>query len=329
MSTSSAPKKTRTLIVRRTQPLEAEKPKKQIVVARSPRPGEEFAAPVPNFARVKGVRRDAAGRPIDRSLLGAVEVFEEVEADEAPDPYVAEQASSGAPQTEPLTPSEAAPPSAAAASSSRASSKPASVDPSVEKLRYLGRLKTGMTAAEQATKDEAREEAEYAEQLPASERFSLDRDGKVMARWQERQKDWERLQRGLARKMGKEPSTMMMADSSDFRERLEEYQTVLASVPLHERNLGTLWEMSLRNGGTRLVPIGNIFSGLFCPVSADVPLPRVVRRPKLPGGQAALLLPAAPGKSWRDDHGPRGQKTAPAEALAGRAAARDHAGHKQ
>ena len=283
--------------------MEPEKSMKQIVVARAPRPGEELLPPVQDAGapvRVKGVRRDAAGRPIERSILGTVDVFSDVEADEAPDPYVTEPLAS----KEPAIPSEASGARGlpAATVGSRVGSKPGTADPSAERLRYLGRLKTGMTAAEQATKEEAREEAEYEEQLPASERFSLDRDGKVMAQWQERQKDWERLQRGLARKMGRDPSKMMMADSNDFRERLEEYQTVLASVPLHERSLGTMWERSLRNGGTRLVPVGNIFSGLFCPVSSDVKLPRVVRRPKLSNAHGSAMPPAPPGKSWRDDH---------------------------
>lgn len=300
---SSMKKKTRTLVVRRSQPIEPEKSMKQIVVSRAPRPGEELLPPVQDSGapvRVKGVRRDAAGRPIERSILGTAEVFSDVEADEAPDPYVTETLVPEEPTIPPEATSARAP--SAATVSSRVGSKPGTADPSAERMRYLGRLKTGITAAEQATKEEAREEAAHAEQLPASERFSLDRDGKVMAQWQERQKDWERLQRGLARKMGRDPSKMMMADSNDFRERLEEYQTVLASVPLHERSLGTLWERSLRNGGTRLVPVGNIFSGLFCPVSSDVKLPRVVRRPKLPNANGLGMPPAPPGKSWRDDH---------------------------
>jgi hypothetical protein len=29
---------------------------------------------------------------------------------------------------------------------------------------------------------------------------------------------------------------------------------------------GVLWEISLRNNWTRYVPVGNMFSGLYCPV---------------------------------------------------------------
>ena len=98
---------------------------------------------------------------------------------------------------------------------------------------------------------------------------------------------------------------MLMGESNDFREKSEEYQTVLAAVPENERNLGAQWEMSLRNQGSRLVPIGNIFSGLFCPLKADVPMPKVIRRPK-PGRAGEVQPPAPPVsgiqvKTWRED----------------------------
>merc|ERR1711968_176782 len=44
------------------------------------------------------------------------------------------------------------------------------------------------------------------------------------------------------------------------------------------------WLMSLRGEGTRYVPVGNIFSGLFCPVHEDTYVnPEVIRRPDIPG----------------------------------------------
>jgi len=160
----------------------------------------------------------------------------------------------------------------------------------------MGKLKVLLTQKEEVLEDEMRQEEAQTNLLLPGDQITAGRDTKVMARWQERQRDWERLQQNIALKMGKDPAKMMMAGNNEFRERLEEYQTVLASVPLHDRNIGAMWEMSLRNGGTRLVPIGNIFSGLFCPLRADVPLPKVIRRPALP------TPPSGGAKTWRDDN---------------------------
>jgi len=209
------------------------------------------------------------------------EVYGSTDGDARP-----EEAATGD-QTEPNTPAPVA------------RSKPSTADPFVERQKYLGRLKHSIAAASSAQAEDIRAEAEYVAQLPPSERFNAGRDGKVMARWQERQRDWERLQQSIASQLGNDPSKLLMADSNEYRERVEEYQTVQAAVPLHERNLGNLWEMSLRNGGSRLIPVGNIFSGLFCPLKADIPLPKIVRRPGKHGND---VPPPPPGKTWRDDH---------------------------
>lgn len=196
---------------------------------------------------------------------------------------------------EPLSPSEPnspAPPARAAEPSVR-SVDPA--DPTGERLLYFGRLKVGLEKEELATTEEARtEEAKSALMIP-SERLMQGKDHRVMARWLERQRDWERLQHNIAEKLGRDETKMLMNESNDFRERFEEYELLQAAVPPQERNQGTMWEMSLRNGGTRLIPIGNIFSGLFCPLKAEVPVPKVIRRPRL------ALAPQHTGKTWRND----------------------------
>ena len=72
-----------------------------------------------------------------------------------------------------------------------------------------------------------------------------------MARWKERQLDWKRLQRNIARKHNLNQSLMMMSESNEFREKAEEYQVIQAAIPAHERYGAAYWEMSLRDQGAR------------------------------------------------------------------------------
>ena len=248
---------------------------------------------------MQGIRRDAQGHPLARSILGNVEMFEEVEAAET-EPELS--------FTDPVPQTSAPVTDAASAAPSHRSSTRSRADPAVERQKYLGRLKMAMSHSDKVRVEEKARDQELLDMLPISEKFALNSDGKVMARWKERQKDWERLQRNIAMRMGKDSSKMLMGESNDFREKAEEYQTVLAAVPANERNTGAQWEMSLRNQGSRLVPIGNIFSGLFCPLKAEVPMPKVIRRPRLERA-SNTRQPPPPGtgngilvKTWRDDH---------------------------
>jgi 3-phosphoglycerate kinase len=238
--------------------------------------------------------------------LGTAEVFQEVEAIEAPDMSFIDAADQPQDQHAPSEPNSPAPMASSLAGSRGSTPRQGTTkqpDPALERQKYIGKLKALLTQKEKVREDEMRQEDEQMTLMLPGDRINAGRETKVMARWQERQRDWERLQHRIAQKMGKDPAKMMMAGNNEFRERLEEYQTVLAAVPLHERNIGAMWEMSLREGGSRLVPIGNIFSGLFCPLRADVPLPKVVRRPQLPGQPSSLPPSSSQNfKTWRDDH---------------------------
>jgi 3-phosphoglycerate kinase len=305
-------KKTKTLYIRRA-PNEEKKNKKQLMVSRKPRPGEDISqvSEVGSSVGVKGVRRDEAGRPLERSILGSVENFQEVEAVETPDEFMEIAAASSGGGGEPLSPMVSIQEhgnnnnknnhhggggTSVNASSSSSHHSHNNNDPSIIFHAYLHRLQASIKGSIEKMEEESRNKQLMINSLLPSEKFNKLRDGKVMARWEERQKEWERLQNTIARKMGKDPKKMLMGESNDFRERLEEYQTVLASVPLHERNIGALWEMSLRDGATRHAPIGNIFSGLFCPLKVEIPLPKVVRKPNL-----AILPPLPPTSSSSSD----------------------------
>ena len=67
-----------------------------------------------------------------------------------------------------------------------------------------------------------------------------------------------------------------MERADEHRQRLEEIENLHMAVPLEERHGSDQWTMSLRNNWTRYVPVGNIFSGLFCPVE-DKPNKVVLR----------------------------------------------------
>mmetsp|Transcript_26024 Transcript_26024/g.33826 ORF Transcript_26024/g.33826 Transcript_26024/m.33826 type:complete len:1676 (+) Transcript_26024:31-5058(+) len=295
---SSTRKKTKTLYIRRA-PNEEKKTKKQLMVARKPRPGEDISqiSEVGTSVGVKGVRRDDSGKPLGRSILGSIEMFQEVEAVETPDEFMIAAASSAASAGPTTVQIQDNIPSSTSSHHSKNNhsnkgggqhnnnlnhnnnTNPA--DPSLIFNAYLHRLQASINNSIEKLEQDERSEQEHISTLLPSERFNKLRDGKVMARWEERQKDWELLQNKIAKKMNKDPTKMLMGESNEFRERLEEYQTVLASLPLHERNIGALWEMSLRNGGPRHAPIGNIFSGLFCPLKVEIPLPKIVRKPNL------------------------------------------------
>jgi len=321
-------KKKKVVMVRRAN--SPGKPKKHIAVARKLKPGEEIPSAItslPSPARSKGLRRDAAGRPLARSIIGSVESFEQFER-------TLSQSMSGS-GSKPCVPSPSneEDESASETSRSRTPGTPGSTASTThpllsqqgtirltvedERERYLTRLQSAMVQAEGVREEERKQEAELLPKLPLHERFTMGREGKVMARWRERQLDWEQLQRNIGRKIGRDPNKMNMALDNDFREKAEEYATIQAAVPSHERFGDSHWEMSLREYGVRLVPIGNIFSGLFCPLKSELPLPRVIRRPK-PNllspkeaeeqeiREASKYGPVV--RSWRDDPFLNGRK---------------------
>ncbi len=60
--------------------------------------------------------------------------------------------------------------------------------------------------------------------LPVNERFNLNKEGKVMALWQERQRDWERVQQRVSTLIkARKRHNLMMTRTDEFRARMEEY----------------------------------------------------------------------------------------------------------
>ena len=128
---------------------------------------------------MQGIRRDAQGHPLARSILGNVEMFEEVEAAET-EPELS--------FTDPVPQTSAPVTDAASAAPSHRSSTRSRADPAVERQKYLGRLKMAMSHSDKVRVEEKARDQELLDMLPISEKFALNSDGKVMARWKERQK---------------------------------------------------------------------------------------------------------------------------------------------
>ena len=60
--------------------------------------------------------------------------------------------------------------------------------------------------------------------------------------------------------------------------QIEEYDLVDKARPADQK-MSSQWETALRGGGTRYILIGNIFSGLYCPVKEESkPIKQVCER---------------------------------------------------
>ena len=108
---------------------------------------------------------------------------------------------------------------------------------------------------------ETQQEQTLMEYLPVNERFSLNKEGKVLSRWQERQKDWEKIQANIAKRIGvPETKPLMMTTTDDYREKLEQFDLLQAAIPLEDR-FSEPWQMTLRGGGPVRASVGHMFSG--------------------------------------------------------------------
>ncbi len=92
------------------------------------------------------------------------------------------------------------------------------------------------------------------------------RHDRAMRNFQKFEKKWASVERDLSQKSGRDPQDLVMERGNEFRHKKEILEHVNLSIPLQERHGADQWSMSLRDSWTRYVPVGNIFSGLFCPV---------------------------------------------------------------
>lgn len=148
--------------------------------------------------------------------------------------------------------------------------------------QYFSNLELLRRHAEATRKKESEEEKKLIEYLPVNEKFSFNKEGKVLTRWQERQRDWNRIQLQIERKLrSKIKRPLMMTTADEYRAKMEELDLLQASVPDEDRFNESSWQAGLRGGGAIRQPVGHIFSGLECKYEQALPRPTLVRKPKV------------------------------------------------
>lgn len=156
---------------------------------------------------------------------------------------------------------------------------------------YFSTLKTLSRHAKKLHVKDEEGEKKLLEYLPVNERLSIEKESKVLTRWQERQKDWERIEGTISRKIRTKlmnhkvnrsatSRPLMMTTTDEYRARLEEYDLIQSAIPLKDKFSENAWQMTLRGGGPIHVPVGHIFSGLECEIDMHTTAPKMVRKPK-------------------------------------------------
>ncbi|KAE9001246.1 hypothetical protein PF011_g13822 [Phytophthora fragariae] len=128
-------------------------------------------------------------------------------------------------------------------------------------------------------REEAVAHRKWLNSLPIHERVAQQRQQNVLRKWRQMNRDWETFKNRAARRLGKAPQELVMSRAAVYREQREMYDALQKARPLSDKVGGDIWLVSLRNEGTRFVPVGNIFSGLFCPIRESTKLGPRVRRP--------------------------------------------------
>ena len=300
-SHSPSERKKRAVVVKRAPP--PAKAKKQLLVARKARPGEEISrhalANVSSPGKVRGVQRTSYGGVLDRTVLGSAERFEEYEAaiayGNASEDGASEENSSFANGKGNQSPGSRS--AGGRGAGGRSPTPQSQHDQGFDNLsanpkQYLNALRVAKTKAYAEAEQHRLRIAKQTEALHLHDRLGVNKEARVLSKWVDQQRDWQRLTSGLSRLSRKRPEEVLMLSScEEYREQTEQYQALQAAVPQHVRHAEHYWEMSLRGHGQRLVRIGNIFSGLFCPLQKEIPVPSMIRRPRLPGS-ATLSAPS-------------------------------------
>ncbi|TYZ68657.1 hypothetical protein PybrP1_000297, partial [[Pythium] brassicae (nom. inval.)] len=115
--------------------------------------------------------------------------------------------------------------------------------------------------------------------LPIHERLAHQRQQNALRRWRQVNRDWEQFKARTSKRLGKPEQDLVMSRAAAYREHVEMYDALQKARPLAEKVGGDIWLVSLRGDGTRFVPVGNIFSGLFCPIRESTRIGPRVRRP--------------------------------------------------
>ena len=124
------------------------------------------------------------------------------------------------------------------------------------------------------------------------------RETNALKKWKKIQKTWRTFRTNMAKSLGKHPDDLVVSRAMEYREKREEYDMLEGATPADLKHGSEYWMMSLRGMGTRYVPVGNIFSGLFCPVNEEKEYEiDIVRQPGMKDPNRKN-----PPKDWRHSH---------------------------
>ncbi|GBG26953.1 Adenylate cyclase type 10 [Hondaea fermentalgiana] len=178
---------------------------------------------------------------------------------------------------------------------------PSSVDREayLEQVRRLAAEETRVRAEASRARDEALRKRKEASML-THERLLARRQERALAAHAEWQREWAHFKQTMCALSGKDLDDLVISRADSYRERMEEYNYISAAIPHHEKHGSEYWKMSLRGLGTRYVAVGNIFSGLFCPVNESSKNEmQMVRIPRL-HKNSQLARRGIDKPSWRD-----------------------------
>mmetsp|Transcript_21320 Transcript_21320/g.39797 ORF Transcript_21320/g.39797 Transcript_21320/m.39797 type:complete len:1535 (-) Transcript_21320:174-4778(-) len=275
-------KKKRTVIV--VKKLERRSPKKEVFVSRKIKDGEQLEESfMGNSSAQRPVKSTSNnGQMLNRSILGDPKTFamyeESIDGDDSGILGPPPSSRQGSRQNNRKT--IVASTGTLNENNTKESKRNKKVAMVTDSQNYLDSLKRLKSTAQKLRVKEQEKEANLLQYLPVNERFDLNKEGKVLAMWQERQKKWDQIQRGLSNKVGVGESRLLMSTGDDFRTRNEEYDLLQAAIPVQERFGADSWQMQLRGGTEKAVTIGHIFSGLTCNVSVKRTTPATLRKPK-------------------------------------------------
>lgn len=89
------------------------------------------------------------------------------------------------------------------------------------------------------------------------------RHERALLRWEKHNEAWDKMRAKLSAQAGKHAEHLVMERGDEHRKKRELQELVERGQPIEDRTTVDMWRMSLRNNWSKLVPCGNLFSGLF------------------------------------------------------------------
>ncbi len=170
----------------------------------------------------------------------------------------------------------------------------------LDQVREMAAAETAKRAKFAAKRAQAERDTRLSSML-AHEKIMYDRQERALRLHEQWVEEWANFKQAMCKLSNKRTEDLVVSRGEEYRERSEEYNFINAATPHHLKHGSEYWMMSLRGMGTRYVAVGNIFSGLFCPVRETSNLDmEVVRNP----ADGVQLNDGAPGTmskpTWRD-----------------------------